>query len=226
MCGRIAQYSQFEVWENGLGWKCARPGAIFPSYNIAPNHSPLVLHRLDEEGAPSAEYVRWGWRPRGPYPACLVINARIDRVAKSEYFKPLWRKRRRVIVPADGWYEWPVIDGIKRPQYISRKDGPCFLAALADCQPGITVQPDGAGFVLITDDAKGGLTDVNDSRPVELSGVNGAAWVDPELTPRGASVLMHQQCLPAEAFQWWEVGVAVGNVLNQGKELIRSVAAI
>ncbi|MGN5476429.1 SOS response-associated peptidase [Cupriavidus basilensis] len=223
MCGRIAQYSRLDVWEAGVGLRCVPPGSILPSYNIAPSHSPLVLHRLGEGDAPSAECVRWGCKPNRPYPTYFVINIRVDRAATSDYFKPLWRRRQRVIVPVDGWYEWPVIQGIKRPQFISRKDGACFLAALAYWETGVMVQPEGAGFVIITDDARGGLTDIHDSRPIVFSGVDALAWMDPELTPRGASVLMHHHCLPIEAFQWWEVGLAVGKTENEGKELIRRV---
>lgn len=106
---------------------------------------------------------------------------------------------------------------------LSRKDGPCFLVALVYWKLGVPIQPDGAGLVMITDDAKGGLIDVHDSRPIVLSGPDALAWIDPDLTPRGASVLMHHG-LPTEAFQWWGVGLAVGNAQNECKELIRNVA--
>uniref|UniRef100_UPI003F494A96 SOS response-associated peptidase n=1 Tax=Cupriavidus yeoncheonensis TaxID=1462994 RepID=UPI003F494A96 len=221
MCCRIAQFSPFEVWEAELGVQCVHSGTR-QSYNIAPDDSPIVLHRLCDEDVASAECVHWGCKPCRPYPTHFVVNARVDRLATSDYFKPLWRKRRRVIVPVDGWYEWPTIQGIKRPQYISRKIGLSFLAALAYWEPGATIQPDGAGFVIITDDDKGGFTDDHDSRPVVLSSVDALAWIDPELTPRGASVLMHHS-LPIEAFQWWEVGVAVGNAQIDSKDLIRNV---
>ncbi|CAG9172629.1 SOS response-associated peptidase [Cupriavidus pinatubonensis] len=221
MCGRIAQFSPYEVWEAELGVQCVHSGTR-RSYNVAPEDSPVVLHKLYDECVTTAECIHWGCKPCRPYPTHSVVNARVDRVATSDYFKPLWRKRQRVIVPVDGWYEWPTIQGIKRPQYISRKDGQCFLAALAYWEPGATVQPDGAGFVIITDDAKGGLTDVHDSRPIVLSGVDALAWIDPELIPRGASILMHR-CLPIDAFQWWEVGLAVGSTQSEGKDLIRNV---
>ncbi|ODV41474.1 hypothetical protein AWV79_35480 [Cupriavidus sp. UYMMa02A] len=125
-------------------------------------------------------------------------------------------------MPADGWYEWPVIDGTKRPQFISRADGPCYFAGLASITE--RTAPDQAGMVIITSDADGGLVDVHDRRPVALNESDARLWLDPALQPEAAEQLMHYGMLPSAAFRWWEVTKAVGNVRNEGSQLAMPLA--
>jgi putative SOS response-associated peptidase YedK len=44
----------------------------------------------------------------------MAISARIERAATGRYFRHMWREGR-VIVPADGWYEWTGEEGRKQP---------------------------------------------------------------------------------------------------------------
>lgn len=104
MCGRIVQKSpQAEYVETifaNLG--LIFDGALAPRYNIPPGTRVLALHRLG--GSPAVEHLWWGYGPpwwrRQP-----VINARIDTLLRGS---PMWRPLlvRRVIVPANGWFEW------------------------------------------------------------------------------------------------------------------------
>ena len=58
--------------------------------------------------------------------AARMINARVESVADKPAFRAAYAKRR-CLVPADGWYEWQVIDGpkgrAKQPMYMTPADG-------------------------------------------------------------------------------------------------------
>src|SRR5437660_14256 len=61
-----------------------------------------------------------------------MINARADRLSKSNAYKRPF-ERRRCIVAADGFYEWQAVAGRKQkqPWFIRRRDGePLAFAGL------------------------------------------------------------------------------------------------
>jgi len=72
--------------------------------------------------------------------------------------------------------------------------------------------------------APGGPVDIHDRRPVVLSPQSAAEWMDPELASAEAERILHQECDPVEAFEWYPVGRAVGNVRNEGVKLLDRVS--
>jgi putative SOS response-associated peptidase YedK len=77
--------------------------------------------------------------------------------------------------------------------------------------------------VIITADAQGGMIDVHDRRPVVLAPELARSWLDDTLEGERAEQMALHLGEPAEAFEWFRVSPAVGNVRNQGPELIRPV---
>ncbi|KAA0178847.1 SOS response-associated peptidase [Cupriavidus gilardii] len=229
MCGRITQFSDLRVFATAMGWDSTVAEHIVelvPRYNVAPQTRVWTFHQLNAEGRPSCDAVKWGYKPhwaRDDRTKKSVINARIESVRANGYYRQLWPRGKRVIVPADGWYEWPIMDGVKRPHFISRRDGPCFFAGLADISDNADGMVD-AGMVIITSDADGGLVDVHDRRPVVFNEADARLWLDPALLPDGAYQLMLTGMLPAGAFRWWEVAKEVGNVRNEGPWLTMPIA--
>lgn len=156
-----------------------------------------------------------------------VINARVETTATSKFFRDIWATGR-CIVPADGWYEWvadPNDPKAKQPYYIRRKDGqPMYLAAIGQFERrgGLETRA-GDGFVIITADSDAGMLDIHDRRPVVLSAECAARWLDPELTPAEATDVVHKHAEPIEMFVWYPVGREVGNVRNEGAQLIEKI---
>ena len=77
-----------------------------PSWNIVPNQSVPVVIR--HNGINQLVCFRWGLIPswsRNPSIASNLINARSETVDKKPSFKDAF-KRRRCLIPADGFYEW------------------------------------------------------------------------------------------------------------------------
>lgn len=225
MCGRFAQYEGMADYLRELAAEqdviSGYDNVPIARYNIPPSTRVQIL-RGTEDGI-HIDAVHWGWAPfwaKGKRPD--PINARVETVTTGKFFKQLW-PNGRALVPADGWFEWvkdPEDPKKKQPYFIRLKShAPMFFAALARVTSGTEPQ-EGDGFVIITADSAGGMVDIHDRRPVVLAPDLAREWFDPS-TPKGcAEQIVLQQGEPAETFEWLKVDRAVGNVRNQGPELI------
>ena len=143
MCGRYVQVSsptllaeQFDVDEIAideapdaeLQRRAAHRG---PDDRAARSSEPEASRRPRRR----LEQMRWGLVPswaNDPKIGDRLINARAESVAEKPAFKTAFRKRR-CIVPADGFYEWQRGAGRKQkqPMFIHRRDGePLAFAGL------------------------------------------------------------------------------------------------
>lgn len=209
MCGRIKQARSLSEYEE----------RVFPNqhtilevaegiqYNVPPGTRPITLHRLGD-GGPHADRLFWGYKPPW-YERSPAANARLDTILKRS---PFWRPllSRRIIVPADGWYEWTGKKGNKQPWFISARDErPVLMAGITAWVPGKQVLAE-TGFAIITDDAAGGMVDIHDRRPICLTLEDAQAWIRPDLAVDEALELLSTP-RPESAFQWWPVTSKVGN---------------
>lgn len=69
------------------------------------------------------------------------------------------------------------------------------------------------------------MVDIHDRRPVVLAPELAREWLDPATPKERAEQMVLHQGEPAEAFEWFKVDTAVGNVRNRGSELIVPVSA-
>ncbi len=133
----------------------------------------------------------------------------------------------RVLVPSDGWFEWVKDEHDpkkKQPYFIRLKSqAPMFYGALAHVKSGLE-QHDDDGFVIITAASDQGMVDIHDRRPLVLSPELAREWMDPSTDAIRAEEISKECCRPVEDFEWFPVGKAVGNVRNQGAELIEPAA--
>ncbi len=117
MCGRFASTIHPKLLAElfGLG---EVPAEIPARYNIAPSQPVAAV--LDREVGSGRElwWLRWGLIPRWAKDesmASKLINARAEGVAEKPAFREAFRKRR-CLIPADGFYEWEAAAGGKRKQ--------------------------------------------------------------------------------------------------------------
>lgn len=230
MCGRITQHRGRQAYAEEMGWAQedrARQwwhGTRTPSYNEPPGKWPDVMHTLTE-GKNDFDTIHWGYRPAWAVEKGFPqqINARVENAMTKPFYRALWRAGR-VIVPADGWFEWTSEKGRKLPWYIRLKiDRPMFLAAITDWRPHVPPAPE-SGFVIVTAASDGGMVDVHDRRPVVLAPDDARLWVDNSLPPEQAEMLARSRCLPTEAFEWFRVSTDVNKVGNNAPHLIEPVA--
>jgi putative SOS response-associated peptidase YedK len=75
--------------------------------------------------------LRWGLIPywaKDPKIAYKTINARAETVETAPSYREAFKKRR-CLIPADGFYEWRTIGGTKIPFAIGMKDDRPFAFA-------------------------------------------------------------------------------------------------
>jgi putative SOS response-associated peptidase YedK len=99
-----------------------------------------------------------------------------------------------------------------------------FFAALAQVTPGLEPVDDD-GFVIITDASDAGMVDIHDRRPVVLAPEQAREWLEADLPPARAEQLARTGGRPVADFEWYRVAKAVGNVRNQGPQLIEPIQA-
>ena len=78
-----------------------------PRYNIAPG-TDIAAIRLSPDGKRVLHFLRWGLVPHwaeDPGIGRRLNNARGESVAEKPSFREAFR-RRRCLVPADGFFEW------------------------------------------------------------------------------------------------------------------------
>lgn len=196
----------------------AGPG---PSWNVAPTDPVPVVRNSQRHAARVVDSARWGLVP--PWATNLragarMINARAETVASSPAFAPSFA-RRRCLVPADGWYEWLRDGKGRQAYYMTPADG----SSLAFAGIWSSWGPDGTlTCSIITTAALGGLVRVHDRMPLVLPADRWASWLagggDPhdQLAPMSPAELAFIDIRP--------VGAAVGNVRNDGPELIEPAA--
>lgn len=229
MCGRYSIYESMDHYLRQLSLDLVVINGYdhepISRYNVAPSTRVEVIRQVD--GGLCVDRVKWGWSPfwaKGKRPD--PINARAETVVTGKFFKGLW-PNGRALAPANGWFEWlPDLADPKRkqPYYIKGAGGaPLYFAALAEVHQSL--EPDERdGFVIITAAADQGLVDIHDRKPLVLTPEVAKEWLDPTTTPERAAEIVEAGCRPAQDFRWFPVGKAVGNVRNQGPELIEPVS--
>lgn len=228
MCGRFSQHARMEQYLDELAFLQSTISYFdrepIDRYNVAPSTRVHIL-RGEQDGL-HIDAVRWGWGPfwaKGKRPD--PINARVETVATGRFFKQLW-PGGRVLVPANGWYEWvkdPDDPKKKQPYFIRLKgEAPMFFAGLAQVTSGLEPH-EGDGFVIITDASDEGMVDIHDRRPVVLAPEAARDWLEQGLDAEAATEIAQTKGRPVADFEWYPVDRAVGNVRNHGPRLIEPI---
>jgi putative SOS response-associated peptidase YedK len=222
MCGRYVILSPPEAMRQAFGY-AEQPN--FPArYNIAPTQPVPVVIR--ENGGRHFRLMRWGLIPawvKDPKQFALVINARAETVLEKPAFKNAM-KRRRCLLPVDGYYEWHQLEGRKRPFFIRpRNGGLVAFAGLVETWVG----PNGEELdtvAIVTAAARGGLATLHSRVPVTIAPGDYARWLDGDATDAGAAVLLLRA--PEDgAFVWHEVSTRVNRVVNDDAQLLLPISA-
>ena len=217
MCGRFVITSPPAAIRQAFGY--AEQPNFPPRYNIAPTQPIPVV--IVENGARHFKLMRWGLMPawvKDPRKFTLLINARSETVLDKPAFKNAI-KRRRCLIPADGYYEWQAADGRKRPHFIHRRDGEPFgLAGLAETWIG----PNGEEVdtvAIVTAPASPDLAVLHDRVPVTIAPDDFERWLD-GLNDDAESVMALLVGPEPGEFAWHEISTRVNRVANDDAQLI------
>ena len=165
-------------------------------YNIAPTQkAPVILEGPD--GGRRMGLMRWGLVPfwaDSPSIGNRLINARSETAASKPAFRDAWR-RRRCVVPADGFYEWRKpgpdagADGGKTPFWIHRADGrPLAMAGLWERWRDPASEEELHTFTILTRDATPWMVPLHARMPAVLEGELIGAWLHGAGLPDGSYI--------------------------------------
>ncbi len=192
-----------------------------PRYNIAPTQTVPVVVR--EEGSRLQKGFRWGLVPGwadDPSIGNRMINARGETAAEKPSFRVPFR-RRRCLVPADGFYEWKKEDGGKVPFWIHREGGGILtFAGLWDRWEG----EDGHAletFTIVTTEANELLRPIHRRMPVILSAGGAQRWLDPAAGRSELQALLARA--PSEVLDVREVSTHVNSPSHDDPGCIQPV---
>lgn len=210
MCGRYTLATPTEALRALFGF--SETPNLAPRYNIAPTQDAPVV-RGGEGGARHIALLRWGLVPFWAKDASIgnrLINARAEGLSEKPAFREAFR-RRRCLVPADGFYEWRREGAIKQPYRFVIEDGRPF--AFAGLWEAWKNPADGGGpletFTIVTSDANTAVRPVHDRMPVILAPGDYDAWLDPE-TPIVRVLELLRPC-PVEGLRSYPVGTRVNS---------------
>ena len=191
-------------------------------FNIAPTQTVFVV--LDESPKEFSA-VKWGLIPswaKDRKIASSLINARCETVGAKPAFRSAFKKRR-CLVPADGFFEWQKRGAAKQPFNIGLKgDEPFAFAGLWEAWK----EPETGEWLrtcsIITTTPNELTAPIHDRMPVILPMNRRAAWLDPGSS--GEELQSFLVPYPASEMEAYPISSRVGSPRNNDAGIIERLA--
>ena len=226
MCGRFVQHADPEIYASRYDAEVlqALPARTGQGYNVAPTQRVLAVRTADGRERELAP-LRWGLVPhwsKGPDERYSMINARAETVHSKPAYRDAFR-RRRCLIPAEGFYEWRAARGGKQPYLMRRDDGePFVMAGLWETwSPDDGAQPLESCTIIVTD-ANDLIAPVHDRMPVILGDADLDAWLDPANQDSDALQALLRPA-PTGGWRLHPVSKVVNSPRNDSPDLIEPV---
>ena len=219
MCGRFTQKMSWrEVHTLYRMPAQATPLNLEARYNGCPTQDFAAI-RLDGSER-TAVKLRWGlvpsWAPDLKVGSRL-INARSETVHERRAFRAAF-KRRRCLVPVDGWFEWQKEADGKQPWFITAADRtPVSFAALWECWESGDESLE--TFTILTTAAATGLIAIHHRQPSIIEADDFEEWLAPD-TPQDRLLALARRSTEGP-FDCWRVSRRVNSPRNEGADLKR-----
>jgi putative SOS response-associated peptidase YedK len=201
---------------------------LAPRWNIAPTQEVAIV-RARPAGGRELARVRWGLVPHWAKEAAIgnrLINARAESVAEKPAYRDSFR-RRRCLVPADGFYEWQQLDGRKQPWLLRRRGGGTLaFAGLWSSwrdRAAPAEAPQLESCTIVTCEPNELAARVHDRMPVILPREAWARWLDPAATEPGALAPLLVP-LPADELEAFPVSTRVNDPRRDEPGCVEAVA--
>jgi putative SOS response-associated peptidase YedK len=215
MCGRFVLDASGEAVQQAFNLEI--PPDLVPRFNIAPSQAVGIISNQDPR---ALTFVRWGLIPswaKDPSIGNQMINARAETAAEKPSFKNALR-RRRCLIPANGFYEWPQKGS--PPIYIHLQDHALFaFAGLWE----VWNSPTGEEIrtcTILTTEPNDFVKAYHHRMAIIMRPEHYAAWLDPD--ERAAMELMPLlNPIDAESMRAYEVSKAVNSPANDSPDLIQ-----
>jgi len=194
-------------------------------FNVAPGQSIATISLSAEDHQLVLSQRRWGLVPSWAKDENIgnrLINARAETVCEKPSFRAALR-RRRCLVPADGFYEWAGPKGSKQPYFIGLEGrAPFAFAGLWERW----MNPEGKALescTLLTTEATEHLRGLHDRMPVIVDPVDYRLWMDPDVEePDLVSPVIDRNLGGALAF--YPVSTHVNDVRHDDPRCLEAIA--
>jgi putative SOS response-associated peptidase YedK len=165
---------------------------VRPRYNVAPSQSVLAV-RLNAENKREAVELKWGLVPSWAEDVRIgykMINARGETIAEKPSFREAFR-RRRCLIPADGFFEWKVEGKKKIPYRFHQPNQKPFLFAGLWERRELPGEPVLETCTIVTTTANEVVRPFHERMPVILTDGAADRWLTPGLiSPTDAEKLI------------------------------------
>lgn len=218
MCGRFVLIAPVDEIETTFG-SVGRPN-LMPRYNIAPTTPVVAIVGAERR----LTFLRWGFIPswvKDPAAFTLLINARLETIEEKPSFRHAF-KRRRCVIPADGFFEWHRAGADKQAHYVTLSDGGLIaMAGIWETWCG----PDGEemdSVALITQPANDDMRAIHHRMPLILTKDRLDIWLDPGLE-RSSQLMPAFDDRERGLLTCQMVSNRVNSVRNEGPDLVERV---
>ncbi len=228
MCGRYSLTTPPDVL--AALFRLAAIPIWAPRYNIAPTQEVPVVREApagDEAGRERRfDVLHWGlipWWAQDPGVGGQMINARAETAAEKPVFGEAFR-RRRCLVPADGFFEWKKLVSGKQPYCIRRRDGEPFgLAGLWE-RWRRSEQEIIESFTILTTEPTDLLRPLHDRMPLIIDPADFDLWLDPDVRePEGLRPLLTSGSAARDALVAYPVSTRVNTPANDDPSCLEEV---
>ena len=220
MCGRYSLSVSLDELSIALGLDATELD-LPPRYNAAPTQRLPVITNTDPK---HLQLFRWGLIPiwaKDPSIGNRMINARAETLLEKPSFRTPMRKRR-CLVPSDGFYEWKKTPDGKVPHHIRLIDGaPFTMAGLWESWK----DPEGHplySFTIITTDPNPLVEPLHNRMPAILPPHAREKWLDMDFPAEEAQQLLG--AYPEEEMEAYPVSTLVNSPRNDSPEILGSVS--
>ncbi len=217
MCARYSFFS-VQVFQQEFDLE---PEGIDKHFNIAP--TDVVPAIVDTGKGRELLFMKWGLVPswsKDPSIGQKLINARAETLAEKPSFRTAFKKRR-CLLPADGFFEWKGEKGHKQPYFIRMKSQrPFAFAGLWEYWEGA----DGAlvTCTIVTTEPNELLATVHNRMPVIVAHDDYGNWLDPNV--QATAPLMPILCpYPADEMEMYPVTKAMSNPGYESPAIVEPV---
>lgn len=201
---------------------------VAPRYNVSPTQNVLGIRARGEDGSQrEAAWLRWGLIPgwaKDPSIGARMINARSETAAEKPSFRtPL--RRRRCLIPADGFYEWRRTGSQKQPYLVRVRDGePFAFGGIWDVwRQGDDVVIESCA--ILTTEPNDLMVSIHDRMPVIIRPEEFDLWIDPSMQKPG-DIAHLMAPFPASEMDAIAVTTRVNNPANDDPQCAVPAAAI
>lgn len=218
MCGRFT-LTAGPLDVAGRFGSAGEPPLFPPKYNAAPGQvMPVIVEN-------KLQLMRWGLIPfwgKEPAIGSKMINARSETAAEKPAFRASFR-RKRCIIPVDGYYEWQKDGKLKMPWRIVLPSRELFgLAGLWDAWQ----TPEGTllyTFTILTTEPVDSVRSIHNRMPVVLQPESEQIWLHHPFNSPGDAVFLQSLLKPVAELEAYRVSTFVNSPANEGPECIRAV---